>query len=260
MRFASLGSGSKGNATIIDSGETSILVDCGFALKTIVSRLDDLEIAANEISAIVVTHEHSDHWKGVSAFSERYNIPVLLSAGCSRARGIEFDSARFTIIDCHKPFVVGDLNILPVPVPHDANEPIQYVVTSDGYKLGILTDLGHYTPHVIASYTGCDGMILECNYDEKMLLSGPYPSFLKKRVGGNFGHLSNRQAGQLLSKIDLSHLQVLVLGHISESNNDHGIVKSEIEQLIPGSATLALANQDNVSGWFHLKRDTDNTF
>jgi phosphoribosyl 1,2-cyclic phosphodiesterase len=103
-------------------------------------------------------------------------------------------------------------------------------------------------------------MILECNYDEKMLLSGPYPSFLKKRVGGNFGHLSNRQAGQLLSKIDLSHLQVLVLGHISESNNDHGIVRSEIEQLIPGSATLALANQDSVSGWFYLTRDTENTF
>jgi phosphoribosyl 1,2-cyclic phosphodiesterase len=252
MRFASLGSGSKGNATIIDSGGTAILVDCGFSVKTLVSRLDALSMTPSTIAAIVVTHEHSDHWKGVNGFSERYGTPVYLSAGCSRARGILKDTHRFTIIDCHKPFMVGDLHLLPVPVPHDANEPIQYVVSNGECKLGILTDLGHYTPHVISTYSGCDGLILECNYDEQMLHSGPYPKFLKQRVSGKFGHLSNRQAGQLLSKIDLSRLKTLVLAHISESNNHGDIVIQEINQLLPEGLTLVLANQNRVSGWFEL--------
>ena len=253
MRFASLGSGSKGNATLVDSGETIILVDCGFTLRTLSSRLKVLGVGEESVSAIIVTHEHSDHWKGVKAFSERYHTPVYLSAGCFRAVELTEGADRFNIIDCHKPFAVGDLTILPVPVPHDAKEPIQYVIRSVDCKLGVLTDLGHYTPHVVSTFSHCDGLILECNYDEKMLLSGPYPKFLKQRVGGDYGHLSNRQAGQLLSKMELANLQILVLGHISESNNYHEAVMGEIQQFTPVEVQLALAKQNRASSWFHLK-------
>ncbi len=252
MRFASLGSGSKGNATLVDSGETIILVDCGFSLKTVSSRLAAIGVAAESIAAIIVTHEHNDHWRGVKAFSDRYNIPVYLSAGCFRALELNEDAGRFNIIDCHTPFMLGNLHVLPVPVPHDAKEPVQYVITSGGCKLGILTDLGHFTSHVVSSYSNCTGLLLECNYDETMLLSGPYPKFLKQRVGGNYGHLSNRQAAQLLSKMDLSNLRILILGHVSESNNHHEAIVDELQQVTPIEVKVAVAEQDRASSWFCL--------
>ena len=253
MRFASLGSGSKGNSTIVESGTACVMVDCGFGLRNACTRLERIGKSPADLTAIIVTHEHSDHWKGIGALSAKYNIPVYLSAGSLKAKEIRSGEALFNCIDSHKDFYVGDICIKPVPVPHDAREPIQYILSNGKVQLGILTDLGHFTPHVVSSYSKCDALLLECNYDDDMLLDGPYPRFLKDRVSGMFGHLSNRQAADLLLALDLSRLKTLVIGHISAKNNDVSLIKAAIEPLCGEDIVLSFADQESGSPWMEIK-------
>jgi phosphoribosyl 1,2-cyclic phosphodiesterase len=253
MRFASLGSGSKGNSTIVESDTACVMVDCGFGLRNACTRLERIGKSPEDLTAIIVTHEHSDHWKGIGALSAKYNIPVYLSAGSLKAKEIQSGEALFNCIDSHKDFYVGDICIKPVPVPHDAREPIQYILSNGKVQLGILTDLGHFTPHVISSYSKCDALLLECNYDDHMLLDGPYPRFLKDRVSGMFGHLSNRQAADLLLALDLSRLKTLVIGHISAKNNDVSLIKAAIEPLCGEDIVLSFADQESGSPWMEIK-------
>ena len=253
MRFASLGSGSKGNSTVVESDTACVMVDCGFGLRNACTRLERIGKSPADLTAIIVTHEHSDHWKGIGALSAKYNIPVYLSAGSLKAKEIQSGEALFNCIDSHKDFYVGDICIKPVPVPHDAREPIQYILSNGKVQLGILTDLGHFTPHVVSSYSKCDALLLECNYDEDMLLDGPYPRFLKDRVSGRFGHLSNRQAADLLLALDLSRLKTLVIGHISAKNNDVSLIKAAIEPLCGEDIVLSFADQESGSPWMEMK-------
>jgi len=253
MRFASLGSGSKGNSTVVESDTACVMVDCGFGLRNACTRLERIGKSPEDLTAIIVTHEHSDHWKGIGALSAKYNIPVYLSAGSLKAKQIQSGEALFNCIDSHRDFYVGDICIKPVPVPHDAREPIQYILSNGKVQLGILTDLGHYTPHVVSSYSKCDALLLECNYDDDMLLDGPYPRFLKDRVSGMFGHLSNRQAADLLLALDLSRLKTLVIGHISAKNNDVSLIKAAIEPLCGEDIVLSFADQESGSPWMEIK-------
>lgn len=253
MRFASLGSGSKGNSTVVESDTACVMVDCGFGLRNACTRLERIGKSPEDLTAIIVTHEHSDHWKGIGALSAKYNIPVYLSAGSLKAKQIQSGEALFNCIDSHRDFYVGDICIKPVPVPHDAREPIQYILSNGKVQLGILTDLGHFTPHVVSSYSKCDALLLECNYDDDMLLDGPYPRFLKDRVSGMFGHLSNRQAADLLLALDLSRLKTLVIGHISAKNNDVSLIKAAIEPLCGEEIVLSFADQESGSPWMEIK-------
>ena len=253
MRFASLGSGSKGNSTVVESDTACVMVDCGFGLRNACTRLERIGKSPEDLTAIIVTHEHSDHWKGIGALSAKYNIPVYLSAGSLKAKEIQSGEALFNCIDSHKDFYVGDVCIKPVPVPHDAREPVQYILSNGKVQLGILTDLGHFTPHVVSSYSKCDALLLECNYDDDMLLDGPYPRFLKDRVSGMFGHLSNRQAADLLLALDLSRLKTLVIGHISAKNNDVSLIKAAIEPLCGEDIVLSFADQESGSPWMEIK-------
>ena len=253
MRFASLGSGSKGNSTVVESDTACVMVDCGFGLRNACTRLERVGKSPEDLTAIIVTHEHSDHWKGIGALSAKYNIPVYLSAGSLKAKQIQSGEALFNCIDSHRDFYVGDICIKPVPVPHDAREPIQYILSNGKVQLGILTDLGHFTPHVVSSYSKCDALLLECNYDDDMLLDGPYPRFLKERVSGMFGHLSNRQAADLLLALDLSRLKTLVIGHISAKNNDVSLIKAAIEPLCGEDIVLSFADQESGSPWMEIK-------
>jgi len=253
MRFASLGSGSKGNSTVVESDTACVMVDCGFGLRNACTRLERIGKSPEDLTAIIVTHEHSDHWKGIGALSAKYNIPVYLSAGSLKAKEIQSGEALFNCIDSHKDFYVGDVCIKPVPVPHDAREPIQYILSNGKVQLGILSDLGHFTPHVVSSYSKCDALLLECNYDEDMLLDGPYPRFLKDRVSGMYGHLSNRQAADLLLALDLSRLKTLVIGHISAKNNDVSLIKAAIEPLCGEDIVLSFADQESGSPWMEIK-------
>jgi phosphoribosyl 1,2-cyclic phosphodiesterase len=218
LRFASLGSGSRGNATLVEAGDTCIMVDCGFSISETQRRLARLGKSADDIHAILVTHEHSDHIGGVAAFARRFRMPVWMTAGTSVMHNAT-DLPSLDWFDGHTPFAIGDLHITPFPVPHDAREPCQFTFSDGAVRLGILTDTGNITAHIRQQLTGCQALLLECNHDAAMLADGPYPHSLKQRVGGRLGHLSNHQAAALLAALDTATLSHLVAAHLSDKNN-----------------------------------------
>lgn len=228
IRFASLGSGSSGNGLLVESGATRLLVDCGFSLRETVFRLNRLGLEPADLAGILVTHEHSDHMGGVFRLARRYRLPVWLTYGTLMGGG-SGEGADLRLIDSHSPFAIGDLEIFPYPVPHDAREPVQYVFSDGDLRLGLLTDAGEVTPHMRNMLTGCEGLVLECNHDALMLAGSEYPPALKRRIAGRLGHLENGAAAGLLASLDTSCLQHLVAAHLSERNN------------LPELATRALA-------------------
>jgi len=253
MRFSSLGSGSKGNATLIEAAETCLLLDCGFTVKDTEARLERLGKTGHDLNAILVTHEHSDHIKGVGPLARKYKLPVYLTAGTFH-QGRLGNLSSVEIINCHQSFAIKDIDVQPVPVPHDAREPCQYVFQYGDKKLGVLTDLGSLTPHVEKHYSGLDALVLECNYDPQMLEEGPYPYQLKQRIFSDYGHLSNAQAAQLLARIEKEKLQHLVLSHLSQKNNCAELARAVIAQMMNGMSDCAkegftVACQDEGFDW-----------
>lgn len=224
MRFASLGSGSKGNALLIEAGNTRVLLDCGFGPRNLAQRCQRLGVEADTLDAILVTHEHSDHVGGAFACARRYGAALYMTQGTlsgARHGGKEMNAGeqKLNLIDSHAAFAIGDLLIQPFPVPHDAREPVQFVLSDGQQRLGVLTDLGVVTPHVLDSLSGCDALVLECNHDAAMLAAGHYPPALKQRVGGRLGHLDNAAAAGLLAQLDHGRLKHLIAAHLSEHNN-----------------------------------------
>lgn len=256
MRFISIGSGSKGNATIVEAGNTRLLVDCGFGLRDSLGRLEKIGIKLDEISAILVTHEHGDHSKGVAMLGKRGNIPVYLSHGSFHAlldRNIINEQVRVVFVDVNQSFQIGDIVVEPVAVPHDAREPCQFIFNYLSQKLGLLTDTGSITPHIIDKYYDCDALLMEFNHDEEMLINGPYPYSLQQRVGGNYGHLNNMQAIKFLEMMNLDRLKNVLVAHVSEKNNDLGLVKklisSRFDAMNISLDNLHFASQDEGSDW-----------
>ncbi len=252
MRFAYLGSGSKGNALVIEAGSTRVLLDCGLPLVEVDARLARLGLAASDLTAIVVTHEHGDHIGGVAKLARRNALPVWLTAG-TRAAWKSAPDEWLRTLTPHRHLTIGELDVMPYPVPHDAREPCQYVFGHAGRRVGVLTDAGSVTPHMRESLSGLDALLLEFNHDRAMLMNGPYPSFLKQRVAGNKGHLSNAQAAELLGSLDISRLQHLVLTHLSETNNtpEHALAAAS-EVLGAQPDWLVCAHQDAGLDWRHV--------
>ena len=251
MRIASLGSGSRGNATLVQHRETTLLVDNGFSLKQFHRRLQRLELEPEQIDAVLLTHEHGDHSGGVQRLCASHGIPLWTTVGTARAAlspGFEFHS-----LVAGQRVLFGDIEVLPVTVPHDANEPLQFVFheVDNGRRLGVLTDAGHITRHMVEAFDRLDGLLLEFNYDPEMLDNGSYPDMLKQRVGGNLGHLSNQQSLELLQRIDTRNLVCLIAAHISEKNNHPDIVGELIRQ-IDGVPEPVLASQEGGFDWVVL--------
>ncbi len=219
IRFASLGSGSSGNALLVECGATRLMLDCGFSLNETSRRLDRLGWSPQQLSAILVTHEHRDHIGGVFRLARKYALPVWMSGGTLKSCADEAQGVDCRILDSHAPLDLGDLQAIPYPVPHDAREPVQFVFSDGAARLGVLTDAGEITPHVCAMLSGCDALVLECNHDTVMLAASDYPGFLKRRIAGRLGHLENGVAAELLGRIDCSRLRHLVAAHLSERNN-----------------------------------------
>jgi len=254
MRFASLGSGSEGNGLVVEAGTTRVLVDCGFGVRDAASRLARLGLAPADVSAIFVTHEHSDHVGGVAAFAARHDIPVWLTFGTLDAVAERLaDVPRVFSFDSHDVLPIGDLEVRPFPVPHDARDPVQYVVSDGAVRLGVLTDLGVVTAHVEASLTACDALVLECNHDEAMLASGRYPYPLKQRIAGRLGHLCNDAAAGLLRAIDTSRLRHVVAAHLSKENNTPELARVALAGAL-GCATdwIGVADQSAGFDWRSL--------
>ena len=235
MRFASLGSGSAGNCMVIEQASTRLLLDCGFGAKEMLTRLAKLGLAPEQISGILITHEHDDHAKGAFKLAAKYNIPIWLSHG-TRVMTARYLPAgaelQLNIVDSHHVFEIGAIEITPYPVPHDAREPTQFTFTDGQHKLGVLTDAGSSTPHIELMLDACDALVLECNHDLSMLESGPYSYALKKRVGGRLGHLDNQSAANLLAKLDNSRLKHIIAAHLSAKNNTQALAKTALSQAL----------------------------
>lgn len=255
MRFASIGSGSKGNATLISSHDTCLMIDCGFSTKEAEKRLARLDVRPEDISAIVVTHEHADHVQGVARFSRKYNTPVWMTQGTYNHCRQREDYQNLSVFSSHETFEIDAFAVKPFPVPHDAVEPVQFVFSNTGHQLGVLTDTGSITPHIIDMLSDLDALVLEGNYDHDMLMNGPYPRQLKARVASRTGHLSNDQSADLLGKINCDNLQHLVAVHMSEKNNTDQHVLDAFSKAIDCTQDwLKLATQDQGFDWLELEK------
>lgn len=254
MRFASLGSGSAGNALVVEAGATRLLLDCGFGLRETVRRLARLRIDPGELNGILVTHEHDDHAGGAFKFAAKFGLRIWITHGTLRnaQRYIpdSFDQARLEVIDSHTIFPLGDLEVHPFPVPHDAGEPVQYVFHDGARKLGVLTDTGASTPHIEQMLNGCDALALECNHDLDMLMNGAYAWPLKQRISGRYGHLDNTIAAELLSNLDNTKLQHIVALHLSEKNNTPELAGKALASAL-GCTTewVGIASQESGFDW-----------
>ena len=231
IRFASLGSGSEGNGLLLEVGATRVLADCGFALSETIARLARLGVAADSLDAILITHEHDDHVGGAARLARKFDIPVWVTHGTLQAAGKALAAVEeVRIFDCHQRFAVGDIEIEPYTVPHDAREPSQFVFSDGACRVGLLTDAGSLTAHMQAVLSGLDALILECNHDLDMLWDSGYPQRLKERIAGKFGHLDNRTASELLTLIDCRRLKHLVAAHLSKQNNTPELARAALAQ------------------------------
>lgn len=249
VRFASLGSGSRGNATLVESGSTCVLLDCGFSIRETERRLARLGRVPGDIDAVVVTHEHSDHVSGVAALSRRFDLPVWASLGTATRGGLRgLTGLRTFTVD--ERLSIGDLEVVPYPVPHDAREPCQFTFGDGANRLGVLTDTGSITAHIVEQLAGCSGLMLECNHDERLLQTSGYPQSLKNRIAGRFGHLSNGQSAQLLEVLDTGSLQHLVAVHLSEQNNRPELARRSLSQALGcGPEWIGVADQCDGIEW-----------
>ena len=250
LRFASLGSGSRGNALLVEFGSTLLMVDCGLPRKVVEERLQAAGRSPRDVTAILVTHEHTDHAQGVATFARRYNTPLWMTPGTASAIR---ELVNVQTLSSHRPLTIGEIAIEPFPVPHDAREPCQFVFAAGGRRLAVLTDTGHVTAHMHARLAGCDALAIEFNHDLVSLQRGPYPESLKARVASRFGHLNNAQTTELLAKLDRARLQWVVGLHLSEKNNTPEQVRDTLRPALDGATyPLHLATQDAPAGWFPL--------
>ena len=228
------------------------MVDCGFGLKETVKRLAELGICPEQLDAILVTHEHQDHISGVEALAARFELQVYMSEGTLdawKSRG----GVVPQIIGSDIGFHVNDVEILPVAVPHDAREPVQYVLSCGQKKVGILTDLGSLTRHIYVAYRDCQTLLIEANHDLQMLQQGAYPASLKKRIAGDWGHLNNSQAADLLAQLfSQGSLKQAIIGHVSEKNNRVDLVAAELAARAIPVEKITLARQAEPLGWMNL--------
>jgi len=254
IRFKSLGSGSSGNATVVqgrcDTLLTHLLIDCGLGIRQLDARLGQAGMLAEQIDAIFITHEHADHIGCARQLALRERIPVWMSRGTYSAIGEpDFDGLLRIAVDCGE-VEVGALQVRPFTVPHDAREPLQLTCSDGAVRLGVLTDLGHASSHVLEQLAGCGSLMLECNHDPALLAASSYPAFLKRRVGGAWGHLANEDAAAIAQALLPRGLKQVVAAHLSEQNNRADIVRRVLSTALAwDEAAIQVADGPNGSGW-----------
>lgn len=256
MRFCSLGSGSSGNSFIVQDGVTTLLMDCGFGLNETVSRLNRYGLSADKLNAILLTHEHEDHIKGAFSFSNKYKIPIYLSHGtfkmCKKRINDNYD-INFNIIESTQPFMINDIEVTPIPVPHDAREPFQFMFKSNSKSIAIITDLGFVTNHLIKTIKEIKALVIEFNHDKAMLINSDYPQSLKDRVSGMYGHLENMESIKLLKSINYEGINWIAAAHLSEKNNDENLVRRLISDATSKDMKLIkVIDQMNGVDWLNV--------
>jgi phosphoribosyl 1,2-cyclic phosphodiesterase len=257
MRFCSLGSGSGGNATVVEtrSGTRSsrVLIDCGFSARELESRLARAGLRTEDLDAVFVTHEHGDHVGCAVALARRHRLPLWMSRGTWRAIGEPDTDGLLQFARDGQPIGVGDLLLSPYTVAHDAQEPLQLRVSNGAQNLGVLTDVGSITPHLLAHLQGCDALLLECNHDRDLLEQSRYPASLKARIGGRYGHLSNETAAEILAACMHGGLRHLVAAHLSEQNNRPELARDALAKVCGGAPQdIVVADPLQGFGWLSL--------
>jgi len=255
LRFKSLGSGSTGNATLVEATglrPRRLLVDCGLGIRQLSVRLAQAGLAEGDIDAIFITHEHSDHIGCARQFARRHRIPVWMSRGTQEGIGLpDFDGLLNTARD-GEAIDLGELQLMPFTVPHDAREPLQLTCTDGASKLGLLTDLGHATAHLLAHLAHCDALLLECNHDSELLAQSVYPPFLKRRVGGMYGHLSNAAAGEIARSVAHGGLRQLVAAHLSQQNNRPELARQAMLEALGSATEIMVADAGAGTHWLDV--------
>lgn len=251
-----LSSGSGGNATVLTGGRTRLLVDCGLSCREICRRLSEREIAPESLDGILITHEHSDHVGGVHVMAKKFRLPVYMTAPTHGAwqkqykdsRGERVRAERLEIFEPGRSFVVGDIEVMPFTIPHDAADPVGFRFTAEGVRVAITTDLGFMPQNVRDQLRHCDGLMLESNHDLEMLRTGPYPWAVKQRVMSRVGHLSNDGLAEFLAGDYDGGAAFLILAHLSEHNNHPDLARVAAEKALGARARhgfrLELARQD----------------
>jgi phosphoribosyl 1,2-cyclic phosphodiesterase len=250
LRLASVGSGSGGNGLVVEASDglavTRVLVDNGFNLRQLTRRLERLGLAPGDLDAVFVTHEHSDHAAGVARLARRFALPVLCTAGTART----LHDVACTILRAGDCIAVGSLAVRAYAVPHDAGEPVQYTFSDGARCAGLLTDAGESSAEIIAALSGAHALVLECNHDEELLRDSSYPAFLKARIAGARGHLSNRQAASVLGALDCSRLGWIAAAHLSAQNNRAELAQSALAAVLACAASdVLVATQDDGLPW-----------
>ena len=257
LRFKNLGSGSTGNSTVVE-GRSGVqvhrlLVDCGFGIRQLQSRLAQAQLQIEDLDAVFITHEHSDHIGCAQAVALRYGIPVWMSQGTYDAIGQPDFGGMLRVARDLEPIDLGAFEARPFTVPHDAREPLQLRCSDGARTLGVLTDLGHATAHVLARLSGVHALLLEFNHDSELLANSAYPAFLKLRVGGRHGHLSNAAAAEIARAVRHEGLRHVVAAHLSEQNNRPEIVRRLMAEALGGhEAEMLTASASEGSPWLDV--------
>ena len=238
---------------MVESGKTLILVDAGFGPREMSRRLERLGLVPADIDAVLVTHEHSDHVGGVFACARKFDWSVLLTHGTLAGCRYTGNKLRITVIDSHEALAIDGLRVFPFPVPHDAREPVQFVIDDGAGRRGVLTAAGHITSHMVEVLGVCDALVLECNHDAVLLAEGSYPMALKKRIGGRWGHLDNAAAADLLSRLSHLRLRHVVAAHLSEENNRPEFARAALSAALGCEQSwIGVATQDDGFSWREL--------
>jgi len=252
MRVCSLGSGSKGNAAVVTDGATSLLIDCGLSARTLLGRLAERGMEPKELDAILITHEHIDHVRGLERLREKSMQKAAVHMTRGTARKLKLAASAYKPICPQEPFLVGSLEVTPYPVPHDASEPVQFMVRNGASRAGFLTDAGSVTAHATRVLSECDLLVVECNYDIERLRANPsYPQRLKTRISGSHGHLGNGEARELLQKLAARRLRHVVAAHLSEENNLPQLAAAAIRECLPKGKRIrvTVATQKEGFDW-----------
>ncbi len=257
LRFASIGSGSKGNCLVAEAGNTRVLLDCGLSPRETGLRLARIGLAPSDITGILVTHEHDDHAGQAYPFAAQHRLPVWMTHGTQAAlaeSGKLAGDVETRTIDGRNPFAIDGLEVRPYTVPHDAREPVQFVLSDGAFRLGVLTDIGASTAHVEATLSGCDALVLETNHDVDLLWGGDYPKWLKERIAGPFGHLSNASSEKLLAALDRSRLKHVIAAHLSQQNNRPELARGALARAMGCEIDwIGLSTQEEGFAWRELR-------
>src|SRR5262245_54397492 len=232
------------------------MLDCGFAIQETETRLLRAGLEPSDLAALIVTHEHGDHADGVFRFAPRHGIPVWMTFGtlaALREAGARAEDCSIRLVGSARAFSVGDLVVQPFTVPHDAREPVQYVLSDGASRLGVLTDTGCATAHIEANLSGCHALVLECNYDPDMLEGGPYPPSLKARITSRLGHLDNGTSGKILAALDRSRLRHVIAAHLSQTNNTPQLARAALARALSCDPEwISVATQEEGFSWRDL--------